>query len=85
MITRSGLKPIKRIGGETMKIIYSDGDTVLDGYRLPDGDPVLVIDGKSFRFCIGSNPFGQEKIYVQAAKLVDEIIVYKSKQKEEED
>ena len=64
-----------------MKIISGDGDTTLDAYRLPDGDPVLVIDGKSFRFSIGSNPFGQAKIYVQAAKLVDEIIAYKSNEK----
>jgi len=64
-----------------MKIISGNGDTILDAYRLPDGDPVLVIDDKSFRFCIGSNPFGQEKIYVQAAKLVDEIIVYKTNKK----
>lgn len=61
-----------------MKIVSGDGDTVLDAYRLPDGDPVLVIDDKSFRFSIGSNPFEQAKIYVQATKLVDEIIVYKS-------
>ena len=60
-----------------MKIVSGDGDTVLDAYRLPDGDPVLVIDDKSFRFSIGSNPFEQAKIYVQAAKLVDELIVYK--------
>ena len=60
-----------------MKIISGDGDTTLDAYRLPDGDPVLVIDDKSFRFSIGSNPFEQAKIYVQAAKLVDELIVYK--------
>lgn len=59
-----------------------DGDTTLDGYRLPDGDPVLVIDDKSFRFSIGSNPFEQVKIYVQAAKLVDEIIAYKNKANE---
>lgn len=64
-----------------MKIVSGDGDTVLDAYRLPDGDPVLVIDDKSFRFSIGSNPFGQEKIYVQAAKLVDEIIAYKTNKK----
>lgn len=64
-----------------MKIISGDGDTTLDAYRLPDGDPVLVIDDKSFRFSIGSNPFEQAKIYVQAAKLVDEIIVYKSNEK----
>ena len=64
-----------------MKIISGDGDTVLDAYRLPDGDPVLVIDDKSFRFSVGSNPFGQEKIYVQAAKLVDEIIAYKTNKK----
>lgn len=64
-----------------MKIISGDGDTVLDAYRLPDGDPVLVIDDKSFRFSIGSNPFEQTKIYVQAAKLVDEIIAYKNNEK----
>lgn len=64
-----------------MKIISGNGDTILDGYRLPDGDPVLVIGDKSFRFCIGSNPFEQAKIYVQAAKLVDEIIAYKSNEK----
>jgi len=73
------LRPIKHI--MAMKIISGNGDTILDAYRLPDGDPVLVIDDKSFRFCIGSNPFGQEKIYVQAAKLVDEIIVYKTNKK----
>lgn len=64
-----------------MKTLLGNGDTVLDAYRLPDGDPVLVIDDKSFRFSTGSNPFGQEKIYVQAAKLVDEIIAYKSNEK----
>lgn len=64
-----------------MKILSGNGDTVLDAYRLPDGDPVLVIDDKRFRFSIGSNPFGQEKIYVQAARLVDEIIRYKSDEK----
>jgi len=64
-----------------MKIISGDGDTILDAYRLPDGDPVLVIDDKSFRFSIGSNPFEQAKIYIQAAKLVDEIVVYKSNEK----
>lgn len=73
------MRPIKHI--MAMKIISGNGDTILDAYRLPDGDPVLVIDDKSFRFCIGSNPFGQEKIYVQAAKLVDEIIVYKTNKK----
>lgn len=62
-----------------LSIRSGDGDTTLDGYRLPDGDPVLVIDDKSFRFSIGSNPFEQAKIYVQAAKLVDEIIAYKNK------
>ena len=67
-----------------MKILSGDGDTVLDGYRLPDGDPVLVIDDKSFRFSIGSNPFEQTKIYAQAAKLVDEIIAYKSNEKAKE-
>lgn len=64
-----------------IKIISGDGDTVLDGYRLPDGDPVLVIGDKSFRFSVGSNPFEQSKIYVQAAKLVDEIIAYKNNEK----
>ena len=64
-----------------MKIISGNGDTILDAYRLPDGDPVLVIDDKSFRFSIGSNPFEQAKIYVQAAKLVDEIIAYKNNEK----
>jgi len=64
-----------------MKIVSGDGDTVLNAYRLPDGDPVLVIDDKSFRFSIGSNPFEQGKIYIQAAKLVDEIIVYKGNEK----
>lgn len=73
------MRPIKHI--MAMKIISGDGDATLGAYRLPDGDPVLVIDDKSFRFSIGSNPFGQEKIYVQAAKLVDEIIVYKSNEK----
>ena len=58
-----------------------DGDTTLDGYRLPDGDPVLVIDDKSFRFSIGSNPFEQADIYVQAAKLVDEILKNKRNEK----
>ncbi len=58
-----------------------DGDTTLDGYRLPDGDPVLVIDDKRFRFSIGSNPFEQTKIYVQAAKLVDKIVKYKGNEK----
>ena len=39
------------------EIISGNGNTVLDAYRLPDGDPVLVIDDKEFRFCIGSQSF----------------------------
>lgn len=64
-----------------MKIMSGDGDTVLDAYRLPDGDPVLVIDDKSFRFSMGSQPFEQTQIYLQAARLVDEITTYKKNEK----
>ena len=73
------MKPIKRIGVRNNEIISGDGDTILDAYRLPDGDPVLVIGDKSFRFSIGSQPFEQTQIYVQAARLVDEITAYKNK------
>lgn len=62
-----------------MKDILSgdDANIKLDGYRLPDGDPVLVIGDKSFRFSIGSQPIKQTDIYRLGAKLVDEIIKYK--------
>ena len=60
-----------------MKILSGDGDAVLDGYVLPDGDAVLMIDDKPFRICLGSQPFEQTDIYVQAAKLVQEIVKYK--------
>lgn len=59
------------------EIISGNGDTTLDAYRLPDGDPVLVIDDKEFRFSIGSQPFEQMDIYVIASRLVNEIIKYK--------
>lgn len=59
------------------EIISGNGDTVLDAYRLPDGDPVLVIGDKEFRFSIGSQPFEQTDIYVAASKLVNEIVKYK--------
>ena len=55
-----------------------DANTTLDGFRSPDGDPVLVINGKPFRFCIGSQPFEQTEIYILGAKLVDAIIKYKN-------
>ena len=64
-----------------MKIMSGDGDTVLDAYRLPDGDPVLVIDDKSFRFSMGSQPFEQTQIYLKASRLVDEITTYKKNEK----
>ena len=67
-----------------MKIMSGDGDTVLDAYRLPDGDPVLVIDDKSFRFSMGSQPFEQTQIYLQASRLVNEIVAYKKNEKTEE-
>ena len=69
--------------GRVMKIMSGDGDTVLDAYRLPDGDPVLVIDDKSFRFSMGSQPFEQTQIYLQAARLVNEIVAYKKNEKTE--
>lgn len=59
------------------EIISGNGNTVLDAYRLPDGDPVLVIGGNEFRFSIGSQPFEQTGIYVAASRLVNEIIKYK--------
>ena len=60
------------------KILSSDEPYVeLDGYRLPDGDPVLVIGREYFRFSFGSQPFEQTDIYNQAAKLVDMIAKYK--------
>lgn len=52
----------------------------LDGYRLLDGDPVLVIGNEHFRFSLGSQPFEQTEIYKQAAKLVDLIVKYKNDQ-----
>lgn len=58
---------------------FSGREIELDGYRLPDGDAMLVIDGHPFRFSIGSQPFEQTEIYRQAAKLVDEIIKYRKK------
>ena len=72
-----------------MKILSGDGDTTLDAYVLPDGDTVLMIDDKRFRICLGSQPFEQTDIYVQAAKLVYEIMKYKKNEqrtgKNEED
>jgi len=64
-----------------MKILSGDGDTVLDGYILPDGDAVLKIDDKCFRVCLGSQPFDQTDIYAQAARLVREIVKYKKNEK----
>lgn len=59
-------------------IISSDDPEVkLDGYRLPDGDPVLVIGDRYFRFSFGSQPYELTPIYLQAARLVDEIVKYK--------
>lgn len=52
-------------------------NTELDGYRLPDGDPVLKIGKEYFRFTIGSQPDEQTPIYLLAAKLVDAIVQYK--------
>ena len=63
-----------------MKILSGDGDTTLDAYILPDGDAVLMIDDKRFRICLGSQPFEQTEIYVQAAKLAGEIVKYKTKE-----
>ena len=61
------------------KILSGDEPCVeLDGYRLPDGDPVLIIGKEYFRFSNGSQPFEQTEIYKQAAKLVDEIVKYKN-------
>lgn len=60
------------------KILSGDEPCVeLDGYRLPDGDPVLVVGREYFRFSFGSQPFDQTDIYKQAAKLVDMIAEYK--------
>ena len=60
------------------KILSGDEPCLeLDAYRLPDGDPVLVIGDKCFRFTFGSQPFEQTEIYKQAAKLVDLIAAYK--------
>ena len=56
-----------------------DPDVKLDGYVLPDGDPVLVIGNQYFRFCNGSEPFDQAEIYNLASKLVGAIIDYKNK------
>ena len=64
-----------------MKILSGDGDTTLDAYVQPDGDAVLMIDDKPFRVSLGSQPFEQTAIYVQAAKLVDEIVKYKRNEK----
>ena len=63
--------------GKTTKILSGDGINELDAYRLPDGDPVLVVGQEYFRFSFGSQPFEQTEIYRQAAKLVDLIIEYK--------
>ena len=64
-----------------LPIRSGDGDTTLDGYRQPDGDAVLMINDKPFRVSLGSQPFEQTAIYVQAAKLVDEIVKYKRNEK----
>lgn len=55
-----------------------DGNKELDGYRAPDGDPILVIGEEYFRFTIGSQPPEQTEIYLLAAKLVDAITKYKN-------
>ena len=54
-----------------------DGNKELNGYRAPDGDPILVIGKEYFRFTIGSQPSEQTEIYLLAAKLVDAIVKYK--------
>jgi len=60
------------------KILSGDSPNItLDGYRAPDGDPILIIGKKYFKFCIGSQPFEQTEIYKFAAKLVDAIVRYK--------
>ena len=64
-----------------LPIRSGDGDTTLDGYRMPDGDAILMIGNNTFRASLGSQPFEQTAIYVQAAKLVDEIIKYKRNEK----
>ena len=64
-----------------MKILSGDGYAVLDGYFLADGDAVLKIDDRCFRVCLGSQPFDQTDIYVQAARLVREIVKYKENEK----
>lgn len=67
-----------------LPIRSGDGDTTLDGYRLPDGDAILIIGNSTFRVSLGSQPFEQTDIYVQAAKLVDEIVKYKRNEKAQE-
>ena len=60
-----------------LKILSADEPCVeLDAYRLPDGDPVLVIGKESFRFAFGCQPFEQSEIYKQATKLVDLIVAF---------
>ncbi len=60
------------------KILSGDDASIeLDGFRGPDGDAVLIIGDKSFRFTIGSQPFEQTDIYILGAKLVDAIRKYK--------
>ena len=62
------------------KILSGDDAHIeLDGFRSPDGDAVLIIGDKHFRFTIGSQPFEQTDIYILGAKLVDEIVKYKKK------
>lgn len=67
----------------SQKILSADEPCVeLDAYRLPDGDPVLVIGKECFRFAFGCQPFEQSEIYRQAAKLVDLIVAYKNNENE---
>ena len=65
------------------QILSADEPCVeLDGYRLPDGDPVLVIGSENFRFANSSQPWEQMEIYKQASKLVDLISEYKNEETE---
>ena len=62
-----------------LKILSGDDAHVeLDGFRSPDGDAILIVDGHPFRFTLGSQPFEQTDIYVLGSKLVDAIIKYKN-------
>jgi len=62
-----------------LKILSGDdGSVELDGFRSPDGDAILIVDGHPFRFTLGSQPFEQTDIYVLGSKLVDAIVKYKN-------